>query len=445
MLQKNSVNNKEIWNIAYPIAFGGLAQTIVSITDTIFLGQVSSVALGASMMAGIYYYIWATLAWGFAIGLQIIIARRVGEGRLERVGVIFQHGLLVVSFLAVILLVLMHFLTEPILNYVVQSPNILNASLEYMKYRYFGIFFVSFNFLFRYFYVGLSTTKVIIYSTLIMAVVNIFFDYVLIFGELGFPEMGISGGALASVIAEVSAMVYFIIYTSFCVPLKRYAMTKIHKIEPWLIGAIFKLATPTMAQKIFSFGTWFLFFVFVEHMGELQIAVSGVIRSLYMLLGVPIFAFGATANTIVSRLMGAGKVDEIMPTLLRIVKISGFSLAPIIAVCCIFPAQVISMYSSDPQIIELSINVLYVLCLAVAVMFVAIIYFEAISGTGNTLHALIVEIGVLILYAFSIWFLVRILMVDVAGAWIVEIVYSVAMALFSILYLRYYPWQKKVI
>ncbi len=445
MLQKSGVSSREIWNIAYPIAFGGLAQTLISITDTIFLGRVSSIALGASMMAGIYYYIWATLAWGFAIGLQIIIARRVGEGRLERVGVIFQHGLLVVSFLAVTLLTLMHFLTEPILSYVVKSPNILNASLQYMEYRYFGIFFVSFNFLFRYFYVGLSTTKVIIYSTFIMAVVNIFFDYVLIFGYLGFPEMGIAGGALASVIAEISALVYFVIYTISFVPLKRYAMTTIHKIEPWLIGAIFKLATPTMAQKIFSFGTWFLFFIFVEHMGELQIAVSGVIRSLYMLLGVSVFAFGATANTTVSRLIGAGKIDEVMPTLRRITKISGITLAPIIALCCIFPKEVISIYTDDLEIMALSVDVLYVLCGAVSLMFVAVIYFEAISGTANTLHALFIELVVLVLYALAVWFLVKVLMLDVVGAWVVEIVYSVSMAILSMLYLRYYPWQKKVI
>ena len=99
---RSSVKNKIIWTIALPIIFGNLAQTLIALTDTAFLGRVSAVALGASMMAGIYYYIYSTLAWGFAIGIQIIVARRLGEGRLDRIGVIFEHGLFFVLFLSTI-------------------------------------------------------------------------------------------------------------------------------------------------------------------------------------------------------------------------------------------------------------------------------------------------------------------------------------------------------
>ena len=99
---KSSVKNKAIWLIAYPIIFGNLAQTLITLTDTAFLGRVSNIALGASMMAGIYYYVYSTLAWGFAIGIQIIVARRLGEKRLERIGVIFEHGLVFVLSLSIL-------------------------------------------------------------------------------------------------------------------------------------------------------------------------------------------------------------------------------------------------------------------------------------------------------------------------------------------------------
>ena len=72
--------------------------------------------------------------------------------------------------------------------------------MEYMNYRHYGIIFVCFNFLFRALYIGLSNTKVISFSTLLMAVVNIFLDYVLIFGKWGFPHMGVGGAAFASVV-----------------------------------------------------------------------------------------------------------------------------------------------------------------------------------------------------------------------------------------------------
>ena len=88
---KTSVSNKEIWRIAYPIMLGNLAQTIITFTDTAFLGHLGTNELSASMMAGLYYFVFTTLAMGFAVGIQIFIARRFCEGNHNKKGVVFQH------------------------------------------------------------------------------------------------------------------------------------------------------------------------------------------------------------------------------------------------------------------------------------------------------------------------------------------------------------------
>ena len=106
---KTIITNKTIWTIAYPIILGSLAQTLITLTDTAFLGRVSEVALGASAMAGIYYYVFSTLAWGFSIGIQIIVARRLGEGKLNRIGVVFEHGLCFVFLLSMSLFLIQRY------------------------------------------------------------------------------------------------------------------------------------------------------------------------------------------------------------------------------------------------------------------------------------------------------------------------------------------------
>ena len=93
---KTTVSNREIWRIAYPIMLGNLAQTIITFTDTAFLGHLGTIELSASMMAGLYYFVFTTLAMGFAVGIQIFIARRYGEGNFSKIGVVFQHGALFV-------------------------------------------------------------------------------------------------------------------------------------------------------------------------------------------------------------------------------------------------------------------------------------------------------------------------------------------------------------
>ena len=210
---KAQITNREIWSIALPIMLGNMAQTIINFTDTAFLGHLGVVALGASMLAGLFYFVFTTVAAGFAIGIQIIVARRFGERNYGRIGVIFQHGSLFVLLLGMVLFSILYFFSDHLLLYLIDSQNIYEASLEYIKYRQWGIAFVCFNFLYRALYVGISNTKVITYSTIIMAVVNIALDYCLIFGKGGFPQMGIGGAALASLCAEISAFVFFTVYT----------------------------------------------------------------------------------------------------------------------------------------------------------------------------------------------------------------------------------------
>lgn len=442
---KSSVSTKTIWNIAYPIIFGNLAQTLITLTDTAFLGRVSAIALGASMMAGIYYYVFSTLAWGFAIGVQIIIARRLGEGRLERIGVVFEHGLIFVLGLSIGLFLLLHYFTADLLGNIIQSPHIYKAATEYMDYRHYGIIFVCFNFLFRALYIGLSNTKVISFSTALMAGVNIFLDYALIFGKLGFPEMGIGGAALASMCAEISAFFFFILYTIAKLPLKTYTLFAFHKIEGWLMKSILHLALPTMFQKLLSFGTWFIFFALVEHMGEGPIAISGIVRSVYMLITIPVFAFAATSNTLTSRLIGEGKAREVMATALKVLRLCIFAVLPILALCIFFPDLILSIYTNDTALAEASIPTLYVICIATLFMGFGMTFFEAVSGTGNTVNALILETVVLAAYSFSVWFFASYIGTRVEWVWTSELTYGALIGLVSVLYLKKAHWQKKKI
>ena len=96
---KTHITNREIWGIALPIMLGNMAQTIINFTDTAFLGHLGVIALGASMFAGLFYFVFTTVATGFAVGIQIMVARRFGEKKYDRIGVIFEHGSLFVFIL----------------------------------------------------------------------------------------------------------------------------------------------------------------------------------------------------------------------------------------------------------------------------------------------------------------------------------------------------------
>lgn len=439
---KAQISNKEIWSIALPIMLGNLAQTIINFTDTAFLGHLGVIALGASMLAGLFYFVFTTIAAGFAIGIQIIIARRYGEGNYNRIGVIFEHGSLVVLLLGFILFSILYFFSDHLLLWLIDSQNIYEASLEYIKYRQFGIIFVCFNFLYRALYIGISDTKVITLSTIIMAVVNIFLDYCLIFGNFGFPEMGIGGAALASFCAEVSAFIFFTIYSYISLRKRDYGMFKMHKLEPKLMERILKIATPTMTQKLFSFSVWFIFFILIEKMGETATGISSIVRSIYMILITPCFAFATTTNTVVSRIIGEGHADQVYATIFKILKNCLLCTIPIVLLVTVFPLQITRIYTDDLNLAQLVIPSVYVICFGTVFQGIGNSFFEAVSGTGNTSAALYLEMIILVIYVVFIWAMTH-LTDKVQWVWTAEILYGVLLGAFCILYIKFAKWDKK--
>ena len=440
---QTSVTHREIWRIATPIMLGNLAQTIITFTDTAFLGHLGTNELSASMMAGLFYYVFTTLAMGFAIGVQIFIARRFGEGNHQKIGVVFQHGALFVLLLGVGLFCLLHCCSERLMSLIIESKSIYKASMEYLKFRHFGIIFVVFNFLFRSFYVGISNTKVITYSTLLMAMVNIFFDWCLIFGHCGLPRMGVGGAALASLMAEATAFCFFWIYTFVTIPHEEYGMFRWHKLQPKLMGDILKVASPCMIQRLLSFGTWFAFFILIEKMGETAIGVSSVVRSTYMILIIPGFAFAATANTLTSRVIGEGKSDEVMALLWKIVKNSLLCSAVLVVVTSLIPSLVLQIYTDDLALAAAAVPSVYVICAATVLGAIAMVYFEAVSGTGNTTAAMALELGVLFGYLGYVYLMTRV--ATIAWVWTAECFYNIVMGIIAFLYLWKTDWRKKKI
>lgn len=439
---KTQISNKEIWSIALPIMLGNMAQTIINFTDTAFLGHLGVIALGASMLAGLFYFVFTTIATGFAIGIQIIIARRFGEGNYGRIGIIFEHGSLFVLILGSILFSILYFFSDQLLYLLIDSQNIYDASIEYIKYRRYGIIFVCFNFLYRALYIGISNTKVITYSTIIMAVVNILLDYCLIFGNFGFPEMGIGGAALASFCAEVSAFIFFTVYSYITLTKKDYGMFKIHKLESELMGRILRIATPTMIQKLFSFSVWFIFFILIEKMGETATGISSIVRSVYMILITPCFAFATTTNTVVSRIIGEGHSDQVFNTILKILKNCLLCTIPIMVLVAIFPMQIVRIYTDDINLAQLVIPSIYVICAGTIFQGIGNAYFEAVSGTGNTTAALYLEAVILVIYIAFIWAMTH-LTTHVHWVWTAEILYGALLGIFCYIYMKFAKWDKK--
>lgn len=437
--------NKEIWRFTYPIFLGLLAQNVINVTDTAFLGRVGEVALGAAAMGGLLYICVYTIAFGFSVGSQILIARRNGEGNYRAVGPIMWQGTAFSFGMAVCLLILMYFSAAPLIRLLITSDSIYGATYEFFTWRIWGFLFAFVNVMFRGLYIGITRTKVLTMNAVVMALVNVVLDYALVFGELGLPEMGVRGAALASVIAEASSLLFFLLYTYYKVDLKKYGLNRFGQFDLSMVLRILRISCFTMVQYFLAMAIWFVFFMALERLGQRQLAVANIVRSVYVVLLIPVQALSTTANTLVSNLIGAGGSSGVVTLLHKISRMSFLIMVVCVGLCVAFPGSILSVYTNEEALLVESVSALYVVCGAMLIASLANVYFNGISGTGNTQAALVLEVFVQVFYALYIIVVGMVIQAPVDVCFTTEVIYYVLMLGSSLIYLKKAKWQNKKI
>lgn len=437
--------NKEIWRVTYPIFLGLLAQNVINVTDTAFLGRVGEVALGAAAMGGLLYICVYTIAFGFSVGSQILIARRNGEGNYRAVGPIMWQGTAFSFGMAVCLLILMYFSAAPLIRLLITSDSIYGATYEFFTWRIWGFLFAFVNVMFRGLYIGITRTKVLTMNAVVMALVNVVLDYALVFGELGLPKMGVRGAALASVIAEASSLIFFLLYTYYKVDLKKYGLNRFGQFDLSMVLRILRISCFTMVQYFLAMAIWFVFFMALERLGQRQLAVANIVRSVYVVLLIPVQALSTTTNTLVSNLIGAGGSSGVVTLLHKISRMSFLIMVVCVGLCVAFPGSILSVYTNEEALLVESVSALYVVCGAMLIASLANVYFNGISGTGNTQAALVLEVFVQVFYALYIIVVGMVIQAPVDVCFTTEVIYYVLMLGSSLIYLKKAKWQNKKI
>ena len=437
----STISYKNILLVTLPIIFSGIAQNIVVVTDTAFLGQLGEQEIGAAGNAGIFYFVLIMAGMGLSTGSQIVIGRRNGEKNYAAIGNVFQKTLTMMLPLALLFFLFIIYLSPQILPGIVHSDNILQLSNEFLEYRAFGVFFTFINFCFIAFYIGTTRTRVLTYGTIIMAGANVFLDYSLIFGNFGFPELGMKGAALASSLSDVLAFIYFVTYTLVFTDYKKYNLFNKNAEYQASYKRIFTIGSPIILQNLLTLGSWLTFFVFIEFTGERDLAISHIIRSIYMVLMIPLMGFNQATNSLVSNLIGEGNSNLVIRLIGRIIILSTLITFVLVGLALLFQNQVIGVYTNDISLLEATKPVLHVISISIFFFSTSYIMFSGVTGTGKTRVSLLMEFINICIYLVSTYYIAFETNASIAVIWCSEFIYFTFLGLMAFFYLKRGNWQ----
>jgi len=260
---KVKVDSRQILSIAMPITLAILVPQLNLLVNSIFLGHLSNQALGNAGITGVFYLIFAVAGHGLNSSMQSVFSGYAGSVKPEAFKTVLSQGIRISIQLSVLFILFTWFIAPFILQQV-SSPDSYPMEMSFLRIRILGLPFL---FLFQMgnsFLISSLNSRFLMIGFLFEALVNVLFDYLLIFGKMGFPQMGFNGAAVASVIAECTGMIVVFAVIFITGLKKKYGLLKSFSYNDVISKEIKKIALPLILQFIISLTTWLIFFLLIE-------------------------------------------------------------------------------------------------------------------------------------------------------------------------------------
>lgn len=329
--------------LATPVILGMIGHTFVGLVDNIMVGQLGSAELAAVSLGNSFIFIAMSLGIGFSTALTPLIAEAHSEQNFEKGKSSFKHGLFLCTIISVLLFILLLF-AKPLMYVMDQPEEVVVLAIPYLDLVGLSLIPLIVFQAFKQFSDGLSLVKYPMYATIIANVLNVFFNYVFIFGKFGFPEMGIVGAALGTLISRV-VMLFFLWWL---LALKKKSKAYVTNIKFFVLNSVmmkkvFNIGFPSAMQMFFEVGIFTAAIWLSGTLGRNPQAANQIALNLSSMTFMVATGLSVTAMIRVGNQKGLQNFKE-----LRRIALSIFLLGFLFA--CIFALMFLVLHNAFPKI-----------------------------------------------------------------------------------------------
>jgi multidrug resistance protein, MATE family len=440
------ISYRQIGKIAAPIALALFVPQLNLITNSVFLGHHSEESLAVAALTGVYYLVFAAIGFGLNNGLQTLISRRAGENRPEEIGKIFTQGILIAFIIAAFGIIVTQLITPPILKAFLSGEQ-SNKAIGFLRIRIWGLPFLYVYQLRNALLVGINQSKYLIAGTLAETIANVFFDYTLIFGKLGFPALGFNGAAVASIIAEFTGMVVIFWVISKKGIAQKFSLFGKLVFDKETARLVAKISGPLAFQHSTSVLAWFFFYMLIaRNASQTSLAISTAMRTVFGFFGTCFWALAATTNSMVSNVIGQGKREEVVSLVWKISKLSLGLAVMVCALLNLFPGVYLSLFRpNDFEFVHEGAPVLRLIGFVTLFLSIGTVWLNAVTGTGNSRVTFLVEISTLVFYCAYVFVVLEVKHLSILWGWLSEVLYWTLLFALSYLYMKSKRWKQTVI
>jgi len=426
-LWPNRGRRKAIWAISLPIMGGMMSQNILNLVDIGMVGHLGDAALAATGIGSFTNYLAISFIIGLSAGVQALAARRLGEERFDETAIPLNGGLILSLSIGLPLCFLLFLVIPSAYTFLSDDPAVIEQGVPYLQVRILSMVAVGMNFSFRGFWSAIHMTGVYLRTLLIMHTINIFLNWVLIFGHLGMPELGVVGAGLATTISlYIGTGLYFFFAL-------RHARDKgfLHRIPGrQTLWQQFKLSLPSSLQQLFfSAGLVTLVWI-MSRIGTAEVAAVNVLMTFHITAILPAFGIALAATTMVGNALGRDDTEDAALWGWNAAAISLVYGIVLSAILIPFAKPLLGIFLTNPETRQLAYVPMILWALVIGFDTMGMVLMNALIGAGDTRRSMWISViaqwGFFLPFAFVVG---PVLGFGLLGVWIVNGVYRSGQAI----------------
>ncbi len=335
---------KDLLTVAIPVIISTIAWTIQHFVDRMFLTWYSAEAIAAAMPAGMLHFNSICLFMGIAGYVNVFVAQYHGAGEQGKFGAIIWQGVYVAIFSSGLMALTYPFADE-IFRFIGHDEKIIQNEIIYFRIMVLATFPMIFTSAASGFYSGQGKTRIIMIINVIATVLNILLDYLLIFGNFGFSEMGIRGAALATLIAYGVAMLIYAVCLYRPVNDQRYKTLRNYKFDWILFRQLLKYGFPNGIQFFLDIAGFSVFIMIAGRLGKAELVASNIALNINNLVFMPLLGISMSVSILVGQFLGNDEPDYARQISIRGIQLAYFWIFPFVIIFFFFPDFLISLFN----------------------------------------------------------------------------------------------------
>ena len=425
---------KQVLLIAFPLILSTGSWSIQQFVDRMYLSWYSPDALAAAMPTGILSFTIVAIFLGTSGYASTFVAQYTGAGRPERVGPAMWQGIYF-AIIGGLVVSSTFFLADPIFDAVGHEDNVKALEKEYWKYLAIGGFLPIGRAAVSSFFNGRGKTYPVMWASLAGMSMNVVLNYILIFGKLGFPEMGIGGAGLATIISEMFSLIILFYMALSGENNARFKTISGCRFDKPLFLRLIRFGMPNGIQFFLDIAAFSIFILLIGRLGTPELAASNIALNVSMLSFMPMIGMGITVSILVGQSLGGNRPDMASRATFSAMQMAFIYMGSIACLYLVVPQLFIYPFSAnaDPaEFQEIKVHAMTAMKFVAAWALldsIAIVISSALKGAGDTKFIMLAIIGLSIIFLILPTYLaLEVFDLGLKAAWSAGLAYIISLS-----------------